>query len=113
MTINCGWRLSKPSLFYHYYAYIDSKTNVCEKLLNKHKLSIRVCGQYRSKESQYIMIICRVKKKDDQTFLDVLEELPNTMLICGYHDYPEFCEGIIRGLVNSEPGHMVITSVCG
>lgn len=111
VSIKCGWRLSRLSLFYRYYAYIDSKSNVCERLLNKHKIRIRACGQYRSKESQYIMIICKVRKKDDMKFLDVLEELPNTMLICGYPDYPEFCEGIVKGLMEAEPGKMEPTRV--
>lgn len=37
----------------------------------------------------------RVRKKDEEKFLEALSELPNRMLLTGFPDYNEYCSGIV------------------
>ena len=47
--------------------------------------------KYARDDSPYLMIFCRIKKRDESAFLEALRELPNKMLLCGYPDYPAQC----------------------
>ena len=90
----CGWSLEKFSLLYDYYAYFDTKDYLADNLFIKHKVRVGFKQEYAHADTEYIVILCKCRKRDSAEFCAALEELPNKMLICGHRDYTEFCEDI-------------------
>lgn len=46
------------------------------------------------KGNDYLIIFCKVRKKDEGKFLKALNELEKKMLLMGHHDYIAFCENL-------------------
>lgn len=90
--LSCGWRLEKFSLFYDYYAFIDTQNYLADNLFIKHKVTVHFMQEYYHPDTEYIVILCKCRKKDSERFCTALEELPNKMLICGHPDYIDFCK---------------------
>lgn len=42
-------------------------------------------------EQKYVGVICRVWKRQFYEFLECMNEMQRTMIICGYNDYEDFC----------------------
>ena len=87
-----GIRLKKFSLFFDYYAYIDTPDYLADSLFIKHKVSVCCMQEYCHPATEYIVILCKCLKKDSERFCTALEELSNKMLICGHPDYIDFCQ---------------------
>ena len=85
------WNLRKVSLFYSYFAYVDMEEYYADSLFIKHEVKVRFMREYLNPDSPYIVIFCKVRKRDSQRFLDALAQLPNKMLLCGHLDYQSFC----------------------
>ena len=77
------WRLRRFSLFYKYYAFVDTEEYLGDQLFGK---------EFGKKGNDYLIIFCKVRKKDEKNFLKALDELEKKMLLMGHHDYPAFCE---------------------
>ena len=92
--LSCGWSLEKFSLLYDYYAYFDTKDYLADNSFIKHKVTVHFMQEYAHDGTEYIVILCRCRKRDSAAFCTALEELPNKMLICGHIDYAESCEDI-------------------
>lgn len=63
----------------------------------KNRIRVTFLKEYK-KDEKYILIMCRVKKKDSETFISCMEELKNKMILLGYTDYPEFCRNTISSV---------------
>ena len=63
----------------------------------KNRIIVTFLKEYK-KDEKYILIMCRVKKKDSETFISCMEELKNKMILLGYTDYPEFCRNTISSV---------------
>ena len=88
------------SLRYNHYAYIDTSNNYKGDLVfieNKLK-GIKFTGDYKNPNIPYSVIMCKVRKKDDNLFRECMEKLKDKMLILGNIDYQEFCENLINML---------------
>jgi len=88
------WKLedhSLRSLKYCFYAYIDSNDNLADQLFIRHKIRVRFWRDYGKDGSEYNIVLCYVRKRDEAEFLSALSELTNKMLIMGHPDYPQFC----------------------
>ena len=79
--------LEKPSLRYSYYMYLDVKPYLADQLFARHKVRVWFDGEYVKDGFPYTMILCHVRKKDVPAFLEALEDLKRSMIICGYNDY--------------------------
>lgn len=90
--LSCGWRLEKLSLFYNYYAFIDTPHYLADNLFIKHEVTVHFMQEYHHPEMEYIVILCKCRKRDSERFCAALEELPNKMLICGHPDFIDFCK---------------------
>ena len=89
---HCYLHLEQFSLRYLYYAIIDTADYYADQLFIRHQVTVHFGKEFAHPESTYLIIMCKVRKKDKRRFLDALEELPNKMLLCGHPDYPAFCE---------------------
>lgn len=92
--LSCGWSLEKFSLLYDYYAYFDTKDYLADNLFIKHKVTVHFMQEYAHDGTEYIVILCKCRKRDSAAFCAALQELPKKMLICGHRDYMEFCKEI-------------------
>lgn len=85
------WKIISFSLLYDYFAYIDTKDYLADQLFIRHKVRVWFGKQFEKKGSPFILVLCKVRKKDVDRFLDALSEMENKMLLSGHRDYPEFC----------------------
>lgn len=90
--LSCGWRLEKFSLFFDYYAFIDTPNYLADNLFIKHEVTVHFMQEYYHPDVEYIVILCKCRKRDSDRFCVALSELPNKMLICGHPDYIDFCK---------------------
>lgn len=89
----CGYmHLESFSLLYSQYMIVDTSDYLADQLFIRHKVTVRFGKEYAHPQEPYLFIFCRVRKKDEERFLDALQELPNKMMLCGHPNYPYFCE---------------------
>lgn len=90
--IACGWHLRRFSLLYEHFAFLDTADYLADSLFIKHEVTVAFGDEYISEDTPYRVIFCKCRKRDVQRFLQALEELTNKMIICGYSDYPKYCQ---------------------
>ena len=83
------------SLLWTHFAFIDVPAYLADQLFIKHKVTVHFGEELHHPEANYMIIFCKVRKKDTGRFLAALEELPSKMLICGHLDYEEYCNDIV------------------
>lgn len=84
--------LEKRSLLYRFYAYIDTDDYLADQLFMQNKVRVYYTGEFGSPDEKYRIIMCKVRKKDNDRFLEAISKLPQKMLLCGNTDYFEYCE---------------------
>lgn len=99
--IACGWHLERFSFRYEYFAFFDTADYLADNLFVKHEVKVDFGPEFERDDSPYKAIFCRCRKRDVSRFLKALEELPNKMMICGYTDYPQFCEKIKHDAIDA------------
>lgn len=83
------WTIEKFSLRFDYFMFFDVESYLADQLFIKHKVRVWFGDEYKRVGSPFLAIFCKVKKKDVPAFLEALEELKKSMLICGYLDYEQ------------------------
>ena len=88
-------KLKKFSLFKNYYVFVDTKDYLADQIFIRNKVKVDF-GEEASCEDypKYVVIFCKIKKKDNNKFLKSLEELERKMLILGHTDYGNICQKI-------------------
>lgn len=81
---------------YKQFAYIDTMGFLADRIFIENKVRVKFCGDYKHREKNYIIIICKVKGKDVPMFLKALKELKNRAILMGNTDYETFCKEQIR-----------------
>lgn len=94
--------LERFSLRYLYYAIIDTADYYADQLFIRHQVTVRFGNEFAHPDAPYLIIMCKVRKKDRRRFLDALAELPNKMLLCGHTDYLAFCEQFYEKMERSK-----------
>lgn len=88
--------LERINPFYSYYAYFDVPEFFADQLFIQHQVRVHFSGEYQKKRKQYVIVLCRVRKRDEDRFLEALSELPRKMLLLGYTNYLEDCSELIE-----------------
>lgn len=81
---------------YKQFAYIDTMGFLADRIFIENKVRVKFCGDYKHREKNYVVVICKVKEKDVLMFLQALKELKNRALLMGNTDYETFCKEQIR-----------------
>lgn len=89
------WSLGKFSLRYNYFAFFDVKEYYADQLFIQNKVRVWFDGEYEKRGSQYIVVLCHVRKRDTDKFLSSMESLNRKMQICGHSDYESTVEHIM------------------
>ena len=85
-------KLEQFSLLNCHYAFLDTPEYLADQLFIRHQVKVRFGEELHHPDKDYVVINCRVRKKDEQRFLDALNELPGKMALWGHLDYPQVCE---------------------
>ena len=83
------WTLEKFSLQYDYFVFFDDSAHLADQLFIKHEVRVRFEREYAKAGCPYLAVFCHVKKKDVPKFLAALEDLKNSMMLCGHPNYIE------------------------
>lgn len=78
------------------FAYIDTMGFLADRIFIENKVRVKFCGDYKHRERNYVVVICKVKKKDVSVFLQSMAELKNRAILMGNTDYETFCKEQIR-----------------
>lgn len=81
---------------YKQFAYIDTMGFLADRIFVENKVRVKFCGDYKHREKNYVVVICKVKEKDVSMFLQSLKELKNRAILMGNTDYETFCKEQIR-----------------
>lgn len=84
-------RLKHRSLLYAYFAYVDTADYHADPLFVRNQCRVHYDREYQKQGTEYRVILCHVRKRDKQRFLDALAALKNKMAVLGYRDYGGFC----------------------
>lgn len=101
-----GWnyfRVNGLSLISNRYLYFD-RDQCSFSLLHRRNVHMKIKGVLTHQKENYVVVDCRVRKKDASAFEAAMKELPNKMLICGYSDYGAFCNQIADKFRELEQG---------
>jgi hypothetical protein len=88
------WRLKKFSLLYSYYAYFDVKEYYADNIFIDRKLEVKFLFEYGKENERYVIIFCKIRKRDASEFESAMNDLENKMLLCGFYDYMEHCQNL-------------------
>ncbi len=83
--------ISKFSLKYKYFCYVDTNEYLADRIFIRRKINVLAGDEYGSDTSDYVIVFCKVKKKHREEFVAAMEELEKKMLLLGHRDYMEFC----------------------
>lgn len=86
---------------YNAFAYIDTNEFLADQIFINRKLPVKFLSHFGRKDSKYIIVFCKVKKKDKEKFLQALKELSNKMLLMGHTDYELFSSKLFTAFLNS------------
>lgn len=90
--------VKKFSIMYEYFCFFDVKKYLADNLFIRHRVKVFFMEEFHKQGTDFLMIICKVRRCDVGKFQRALEELKNKMLLMGYPDYPEFCARMNEGL---------------
>ena len=74
------------------FAYIDTTGFLADRIFIENKVRVKFCVDYKHREKNYVVVICKVKEKDVSIFLQSMAELKNRAILMGNTDYESFCE---------------------
>ena len=57
------------------YAYIDTSEYLADRLFAEQKLAVRYKAEFEKEGTEYMVICCIVRKKDEEKFLRALEKM--------------------------------------
>lgn len=77
---------------YNNFVYIDTTGFLADRIFTQNEIRAKFCGDYFHKEKKYVIIMCKVKKKDVSVFLQSMAELKNRAILMGNTDYESFCK---------------------
>lgn len=77
---------------YNNFVYIDTTGFLADRIFAQNEIRVKFCGDYFHKEKKYVVVMCKVKKKDVSVFLQSMAELKNRAILMGNTDYEPFCK---------------------
>lgn len=92
--------LERFSLRYDHYAFIDVPEYYADQLFIQHQVTVHFGKEFRHPEQPYVIIFCKVRKRDRDRFLAALSELNRKMILCRYPGYEEFCTSFIAKMTD-------------
>ena len=102
MKFNNYFMLHGLNIFYQKIAYFDNKSYLGSKLFVQNKVRGKYLREYNNDNEDYVIVICKVYKRDLSRFYYCMEKLKDNMLIAGYNGYEDFCIRLENILLKAE-----------
>lgn len=87
MQKNFYLKLKKCSLRFEYFMFFDTSAYLADQIFIQKEIRVWFDGDYTKEGFPYTAVMCHVKKKDAEKFLDALEILKKNIMLCGYPQY--------------------------
>lgn len=84
------------SLLYRNYCFLDVKEYFADGIFIKNKIKVKFGKEMVKPEIKYVVIFCKVRKKNADAFEKSMEELHRKMLLLGFGDYEDVCKGLFQ-----------------
>lgn len=98
MDYNNYLSLEKLSIRYKFFCFIDTKEYLADVLFVKNQVKVHFQKEAHKSDTEYVVIICKVKKRDINMFKKSLEELKQKMVLMGHLDYECFCKDFYQSI---------------
>lgn len=85
-------KIKKFSLLYYHYAYLDTKDYLADQLFVNNKVKVRFGREYE--KGEYRIIFCKIRKRDNMSFLAALSEMADKAALMGETVYEEFVKSM-------------------
>lgn len=82
--------INKFSIRYRYFIYFDHKDHVANKLFIQNNLEVKFAEEFIRDSLDYVLVIIRVSKSSVNSFMKIINKLPDTLILLGYSDYTEY-----------------------
>lgn len=80
-------KMKKFSMLYFWYAFLDTEDYMANQLFVENKVRVRFRKEFA--RERYRVIFCKVRKKDEKSFLETLQKLRRKAILSGYVDYDD------------------------
>lgn len=87
---------------YAYVDFLDPSTGkyLADGIFIKNGLKVKFGkGELKNIGTDYVIILCDIKKKDNDKFLECMKELHNKILLLGHNRYDGICEDIWKRIL--------------
>lgn len=84
-------KLESKSLFKEEYAYIDVPEYLADQLFINEKIKVDFKATYSKEGFPYVIVYCKIYKKDRNKFIHAMERLTPKMILFDHSDYNEYC----------------------
>lgn len=95
---NCFELKMRPPMLRRWFVYFDDWNYSADSLFNRYQIPIKFKGSWERDGDKYIVICCKVRRKDVPKFEQAMEDLKVKMLLIGNTDYASFCESLMKKL---------------
>ena len=93
-TMYC-FEIKDESSLYNWFAYFDTPDHLAMTLFEYEKVDLTVEGEYGREDDPYRILLVRIPGNQRQSFLKVVELLPDIMEYTGRKDYDAFCRSML------------------
>ena len=81
-------RIQKLSMMWRYYAYVDTPNHAADFCMRTNGVStVHFLKEMVKDDSDYIIVFCKVSKRENAEFLAAMKSLPERMKQIGHPDY--------------------------
>lgn len=94
-------RIRSWSPFHFRVIFVDTKEYVSARVFANYGIKPRKIRKMVSKDTPFRLIVCSIRKKDGDRFVEALSKLRNSILLLGYKDYEEMCIELKNAIADS------------
>lgn len=96
-------KIQKLSMLWRYYAYVDTSNHAADFCMRTNGVSsVHFLKEMVKDESEYIIVFCRIPKRENNEFLAAMKSLPERMKQIGHPDYCKEAAELFSQLEDAE-----------
>ncbi len=84
------------SPFHYRFVFVDTKEYVSARIFVDKGIKVSRIREMERRDSPFRLIICSIRKKDLEKFVQALEVIKNSVLLLGYREYDTICDELKR-----------------